>query len=153
MVIQYLRYGCLFISLFLCASIAAAEIFKWKDDNLVTQFTQQPPHDRPYEHIAIRVGKPSSDPKIAQQQIDELIKQQEAEEKLIADQNKKIITEADKEKLFEENCRIAQDNLIAYQNNPGRRMLDEEGNAIRLTEEERQQKIQEAQENIDKYCK
>lgn len=151
MFIPDLRVVCLTFILSLFASATFAEIYKWSDQNEQINYSQQAPKNLPYTIIEIR-QPPVIDPTIAQKQIDDLIKQQEAEEKVRLDETTKQESDADKQKRFEENCLIAKDNLLKYQNNPGRRMIDEQGNVTRPTEEERQQKIQESQDNVNKYC-
>ena len=151
MFIPYLRAICLTFILSLSATATFSEIYKWNDTNGQVNYSQQAPINLPY--IIIEVPPPPAiDPNIAQKEIDELIKQQEAEEQLRLEQQNQQKIAADEQANREKNCEIAQQQLQKYQNNPGRRILDADGNAIRLTEEERQQKILESQENVTKYC-
>jgi len=151
MFIPYLRLVCLTLILSLFATATFAEIYKWVDKNGQTHYSQQAPRD-----IATTVIKtpppPAIDPNIAQQQIDELINQQKSEDQLRLETQNQQQIDAENKANQERNCKIAQQQLQQYQNNPGRRIMDADGNATRLAEEERQQKIQESQENITKYC-
>lgn len=152
MFIQYLRHGCLFIALYLIINPVYAEAFKWKDTDSVTQYTQQAPSDgSPYEIIQTP-PPPAVDPNEAQKEIDTLIEQQNGtyeakqEERRLAQEK-----EAQEQKLAE-FCRVSRHNLQEYQNNPGRQMIDADGNVTRPTEEERQQKIAEIQQQLTEHC-
>lgn len=151
MFIPHLRLVCLTFMLSLFATAAFAEIYKWVDENGQTHYTQQAPRDVPATVIKTP-PPPAIDPNIAQQQVDDLIKQQESEEKMSIEQQNQQKIAAENKAEQEKNCKIAQQQLQQYQNNPGRRIMDADGNVTRLTEEERQQKIKEAQENVTKYC-
>jgi hypothetical protein len=137
------------LSLF--ASAAFAEIYKWVDENGQTHYSQQAPRDIPATVIKTP-PPPAIDPNIAQQQVDALITQQEADEQMSLEQQEQQQIAAEKLATQQSNCKIAQQQLEQYQNNPGRRIMDADGNVTRLAEEERQQKIQESQENVTKYC-
>lgn len=151
MFIPHLRLVCLTFMLSIFTTATFADIYKWVDDNGQTHYSQQAPRD-----IASTVIKtpppPAIDPNTAQQQIDELIMQQEAEDQTRLEQQDQQKIEAENLANQQKNCTIAQQRLQQYQNNPGRRLIDADGNVTRLAEEERQQKIQEAQENVTKYC-
>ena len=151
MVIPHLRLICLTFMLSLFATAAFAEIYKWVDGNGQTHYSQQAPRDIPTTVIKTP-PPPAIDPNIAQQQVDELITQQEADEQMSLEQQEQQKMKAEKLATQQSNCKIAQQQLVQYQNNPGRRIMDADGNVTRLAEEERQQKIQESQENVTKYC-
>lgn len=151
MFIPHLRLVCLTFMLSLFATAAFAEIYKWVDEDGQTHYSQQAPRDIPATVIKTP-PPPAIDPNIAQQQVDDLIQQQESEEKMGLEQQNQQKIAAENKADQEKNCNIAQQQLQQYQNNPGRRIMDADGNVTRLTEEERQQKIKEAQENVTKYC-
>jgi len=151
MFIPHLRLVCLTFILSLFATATFAEIYKWVDENGQTHYSQQAPKD--IDATVIKTPLPPAiDPNAAQQQVDELINQQESEEQLRLEQQNQQKIDAKNIGKQEENCKIAQQRLLEYQNNPGRRIIDADGNVTRLTEEERQQKIQESQNNVTKYC-
>jgi hypothetical protein len=151
MFIPHLRLVCLTFMLSLFATAAFAEIYKWVDENGQTHYSQQAPRDIPATVIKTP-PPPAIDPNIAQQQVDELITQQEAEDQVQLEQQNQQKIEAEKVADQQKNCEIAKQQLEQYQNNPGRRIMDADGNVTRLAEEERQQKTQESQENVTKYC-
>jgi hypothetical protein len=137
------------LSLF--ATAAFAEIYKWVDENGQTHYSQQAPRDIPATVIKTP-PPPAIEPNIAQQQVDELITQQEDQYQLQLKQQNQQKIEAGNIANQQRNCKIAQQQLEHYQSNPRRRIIDADGNLTRLAEEERQQKIQESQENVTKYC-
>lgn len=82
-----------------------------------------------------------------------LIEQQKATDKAREEQQQTQQQEELAAEALAENCRIANYNLQQYQDNPGRRMMDSEGNVTRPTEEERQQKISTLKQQVNQFCK
>tara|TARA_R110000772_G_scaffold13567_1_gene40081 strand:- start:1194 stop:1652 length:459 start_codon:yes stop_codon:yes gene_type:complete len=151
MFIPYLRLVCLTFILSLFATATFAEIYKWVDENGQTHYSQQAPRDI-QATVITSPPPPVVDSTAAQQEIDALIKQQTSDEQLSLEQQNQQQNDEEKKDNKDKNCKIAQQQLEEYQNNPGRRIMDADGNVTRLTEEERQQKIQESQENVTTYC-
>ncbi len=133
----------------LLASGVNAEIYKWVDENGQTHYTQQPPESGQAETIQVPPPPPIDD---TAAEVEELIEQQEAAEKSAREAEQEQQQEAERLAAIQKNCEIAQANLKLYQDNPGRRMMDEAGNVYRLTEEERQQKIEESRQQIEEFC-
>lgn len=124
--------------------------YKWVDETGSTHFSQvPPPPPAPAEIIKINpsaaITPIVSEFETAEPEADatEQNEQQQTSEDQLAQQ----------QQAFAENCKIAKENKQLYQDNPGRRFIDADGNVTRLTEEERQAKIQESQKQIDFYCK
>ncbi|MFP0195566.1 MULTISPECIES: DUF4124 domain-containing protein [Pseudomonas] len=120
----------------------AAQIYKWVDAQGVTHFDQQPPPG----HSSTAVQTPSSPaPTPAalpgggtlgdQKAIDDKVKQQ------VAEQQSQL-------KAF---CEQARTNLAQLQNNP--RLREEvEGELRRLSDDQRQQRTEEAKKQIAENC-
>lgn len=151
MVIPDFRHLCLLTALLFASNLVHAQIYKWVDENGQINYTQQPPSSGDAEVVKVP-PPPPVDTEQAQQEIDQLIEQQETAEETQAETQQEADEAARQQAIFEENCRIAQQNYTQYENNPGRRVMDEDGNVTRLSEEERQQKLQELQEQIELYC-
>lgn len=151
MVIPDFRHLCLLTALLFASNLVHAQIYKWVDENGQINYTQQPPTSGDAEVVNVP-PPPPVDTEQAQQEIDQLIEQQETAEETEAEAQQEAEEAAQKQAVLEENCRIAQQNYTQYENNPGRRVMDEEGNVTRLSEDERQQKLQELQEQIELYC-
>ena len=120
----------------------AAQIYKWVDAQGVTHFDAQPPQGQEATTVvtpAPPVGKPTAPPRSGaigdQQVIDNNVKKQ------VAEQQAQL-------KVF---CEQARTNLAQLQNNP--RLREEtEGGMRRLTDQQRQERIIEAQKQIADNC-
>lgn len=142
---------CLVLTAMLLSFSVHAQIYKWVDENGQTHYSEQPPASGEAQQINVP-PPPPIDPDAAREDIEELIESQQAADQAEQEAAEQAEQAARQQAILKENCRIARENLRLYQNNPGRRMLDEEGNVTRLREEERQQKIQEYQEQVDQFC-
>lgn len=151
MVIPDLKQLC-FATMALLVSVSVqAQIYKWVDENGQTHYSQQPPTSGEAQLMDVP-RPPPINAEEAQQEVDELIEQQQEAEKAELEAQQAAEEEAKQQAIKDKNCQIARQNLTNYQNNPGRRVVDEEGNVTRLAEEDRQQKMVEFQEQIDLYC-
>ena len=120
----------------------AGQIYKWVDAQGVTHFDAQPPQGREATLMvtpappAGKPGAPSRSNVIGDQQaIDNKVKKQ------VAEQQAQL-------KVF---CEQARTNLAQLQNNP--RLREEvDGETRRLTDQQRQERITEAQKQIAKNC-
>jgi hypothetical protein len=133
------------------ATLASAETYRWVNEEGVVTFSQTPPPDVKAETVEIRNTAPSTGgsskerlEKLRQDLADraedrELKKAEKKERKEIAAESKK-------------NCATAKKNLDQL-TALGNRLYKTGDNYVRLTEEERQQKMKEAREQIKEYCK
>ena len=120
----------------------AGQIYKWVDAQGVTHFGAQPPQGQEATTVvthSVPAGKPPTPPRSDaigdQQAIDKTVKQQ------VAEQQAQL-------KVF---CEQARTNLAQLQNNP--RIREEiDGEMRRLTDETRQERITEAQKQIEQNC-
>lgn len=151
MVIHYLRLVCLALSTLACTQLAHADIYKWVDEQGQVHYSQQPPQDRPAEQMKTP-APPTIAPGAAREQIDELIESQQAAEQEKLKQQQQAEFEQEQQRIRQQNCEKAKHNLQQYRDNPGRRFRDAEGNVARLSEEQRQQRIEESQQRVDEYC-
>ncbi len=151
MFIPYLRQYCLFLVLLTCATNVSANVYKWVDEDGETHYSQIPPKEQQVELIKAP-PPPAIDPNKAQQQLDQLIEQQSADRKAQDEQRKQAVRSAEQENIRQQNCQTAKRNLQQYQDNPGRRSIDEDGNVVHLKEEDRQQKIKQQQQSIKEFC-
>ena len=132
----------LIASLLICPPGMAGQIYKWVDTQGVTHFGAQPPQGReastvvtPASPASKSVTPPRSSAIGDQQAIDKKVKHQ------VAEQQAQL-------KVF---CEQARTNLAQLQNNP--RLREEvEGEMRRLTDQQRQERIGEAQKQIANNC-
>ncbi|VVN39323.1 hypothetical protein PS862_05392 [Pseudomonas fluorescens] len=120
----------------------AGQIYKWVDTQGVTHFGAQPPQGQEATSVIIPsapADKPSALPRSNaigdQQAIDKTVKKQVAEQQA----------------QLEAFCEQARTNLAQLQNNP--RLREEiDGEMRRLTDQTRQERITEAQKQIEQNC-
>jgi len=122
--------------------------YKWLDENGNVVYSQQPPEEGPYE--TIKTKKPSSvslQPTPAQSSFSEKVN----EEDKVRDIESKVQQEAAKnEQLRADNCKAAKNNLETY--TVYRRIKNDQGEVIRLDDNERAKRIQEAKDGIKEFC-
>lgn len=136
---------------FLCSSLLlavstctlAAPIYKWVDANGTTHFGNQPPENQASSTVnpVIAPAKPQATQ----------TPEAPAEDPQKAINEKAKIDIAEQEKQRKEYCTAQRNNLAQLSNNP-RIRVEENGEARRITEEERQSKIAETQKNISENC-
>jgi hypothetical protein len=140
------------VSFALLITPASAEIYKWTDASGETQYSQMPPPSG-IKSEEIQGSTPpaestDSSPDSLQKQVDasnEDIAEQEIEEK--KQDLQKQINDA-----YERNCTTSTNNLDKLQQGGSKRYLTPDGKVTHLTEEQRQQRINEAKDQIDEFC-
>ena len=138
---------------FATASPAAdtQDIYKWTDDQGEVQYTQFPPPGRPAEILhGVRPPdeSPESDGNDLQKQL-EAVEQQNQEQLQGAKDEKQW---AQIQKIRRDNCKTARQNLVNLQRGGNVRYMGADGKVMRLTEEERQKRIDEANQQIKENC-
>jgi hypothetical protein len=141
-----------FAGLLCLAGPATARLYKWVDENGVTQYTQTPPPKGDFSSVK-PPPKPAVDPQQAQSEMEKRLEafQQRRDDsaKSKAEADKQAAERAEKTK----KCEKARKNLTFLQTHARVRTTDKEGNATLLPEEKRQEKIKQANDAIKKYCK
>jgi preprotein translocase subunit YajC len=133
--------------------LAAGEIYKWVDAAGKTQYSQFPP---PAGTAATEIQPalpPAADSggtdKRLQQEVRAMDKRLEAGDKAKSDAG----IDAEIARITRENCEIAKKNLTELQQGGIKRYRTGEGEVVRLTEEDRQRRIDEANGQIQEFCK
>lgn len=139
------------IALLCLATTASAEAYKWTDQKGNVIYSQTPPPlGTPYELVdntsiaATSFGVANSKTKNLQKNLSASQKAREdrkAEEKLVAES----------EQIKQENCKQANNNLTGLTSR-GQVTIKENGLYRKLSEEERQERIQQAKNSIEEYC-
>ncbi|BAU76556.1 DUF4124 domain-containing protein [Metapseudomonas furukawaii] len=135
--------------LVLSASALAGQVYKWVDAQGVTHFGAQPPDGQAATSVNTSVPKPQPLPKLDSEMGDLPETQPVGDQKAIDEKVKAEVASQEAERRT--YCENVRTNLAQLQNNPRIRM-DINGEVRRLTEEERQSRIQEAQKAIDENC-
>lgn len=129
----------------------SAEMYKWVDADGQTHFTQEPPPPG-VEGQAVKPPPPPASPDLRKdttQKWETYVKDANQQRDKAAEAEKKA--EADKA-FMEENCRRAKISVESY-SVPHALIQEPDGSRKRITEDERQQGLKEAQDRVDKYCK
>jgi len=131
----------------LSATTMAGQVYKWVDAQGATHFGAQPPEGQEATPINTQVAPPkdSAPPKLPK--LDSQIEADKQE--AINEKVKKEVAEKEAER--EKYCETVRTNLAQLQNNP-RLRAEIDGEVKRLTEEERQARIAEAEKAIEKNC-
>ena len=141
--------SCLVILCLLAPSLSTAEIYKWVGDDGKTNYTQLPPPPG-HEWKAVREAPASAvAPAPPATELQERYEEQQKDSEndaAVAGQEKK---NADIRKL---NCDAATRNRASLELGGNRLYQTADGEYLRLSEEERQQRIDQAKEQIKKYC-
>ena len=141
-------------SVFAFASHADSRpIYKWKDTNGNIQYSQtKPPSGVQFTVLNYRATKDaaakpqisnSSSTKVQTTKEDEILAKQAIDQQSVATQQ---------DVLNKKNCKISQTNLQVLESKM-RIQVEEDGKKRMLTDKERMDKLTQAKENVDKFCK
>jgi hypothetical protein len=140
----------LFIITLLLQSAVFADSYKWTDGSGEVHYTQTPPPNGIAAQTIEGAPPPPESAGVtrdAQPQVDA------TEEGRAGQEEQQIIQQRTELAILDqENCNTAQGNLAKLQRGGINRYLTPEGEVVRLTEEDRRQRISQAQEQIEKYC-
>lgn len=134
------------------SAVQAAEvIYKWKDSSGNIKYTQsKPPSGIAYTVIRNRSTKSSTPASTASQKTETPVSE---EDRIIAAQNvEKNRVDALNAERAAKNCTISKNNLEALERTT-RIQVEENGERRILSDEERAKKMDEAKDNIQKFCK
>ena len=140
------------VTLVAAAPAYGGKVYKWVDENGVTQYTQTPPPKGDFVGVKDPV-KPAIAPEEAKKQLQERV---DAFQKR-RDDTGKAREEAEKKKTEDDkklaDCEKSKKNLANFKANSRIRFTDKDGSVTVMPEEERQKKMQEMQDNINTLCK
>ena len=151
-----LQTAALVIATLLLHAPAIAQIYKWTDDSGEIHYTQTPPPGGVASQKMQGAPAPAESRETIRQEQQKLQQQLDAMEERHAERENREALEKQRKKLdeiSEKNCITARNNLGKLQQGGIKRYLTPEGEVIRLTDEERQRRLAEAQNQVEKYCK
>jgi len=127
-------------------------IYKWQDEQGITHFSDAPPADGRFE-IVPQPRLPPADPEAARRLEELLQSQKQAEEDQQMKKQEKMKA-VEQQAALAETCRRAKERLAVLESRPGSRIkiTEPDGTQRRLTEEERQTRLAEAQKQIADSC-
>jgi hypothetical protein len=142
------------LMLALATSATAGQVYKWVDAQGVTHFGAQPPDGQEATSVNTSVPKPRPslprlDSEIEQQPAPQPASEPVGDQKAIDEKVKAEVAtqEAERRKY----CDTVRTNLAQLQNNP-RLRTEVNGETRRLSEEERQSRITDAEKAISENC-
>ncbi len=147
---------CLAILLTLASFNASAELYKWKDAQGVLHITDTPPPPNvksesvraPSSSAGIAPASAPAAPKTIFEKEAELNKEKKAKEEA----DKKAAQKREEEAQKQKACEQARGQLTTLQNAPRVVTYDDKGERVYMDDAQRQQKIDEAQSAVGKYC-
>ncbi len=134
----------------LFAAPVSAETYRWVNEDGVVTYSQTPPPNAPAEKVKTHSTAPS-DSSASQQKL------QEMRQKLADMEEDRALKKAEQQQNAkdkaqrENNCQAARHNLETL-TALGNRLYKVGDDYLRLTEEERQSRMQEARDQIKEYC-
>lgn len=137
------RIIALFFAGFLLAGTAqAASLYKWTDAEGNVHYSQTPPEGQQADRMKVEDSAPPASEADAQQG-----DSAEGEDGVPASAEK----DTKENEVRRKNCEIARSNLVIYQTSDQYKQPD--GKVITVSDEMRKAKIDEAQKQVDTFCK
>ncbi len=128
-------------------SVQAATVYKWVDSQGQTHFGSQPPLGLDSERLNTRIHAPA-----AQAGSSEQAATDGSEERAQKEADREVKRQVAQEQAeLETFCRDMRTRLAQLKNNP-RLLAEVDGQMVRLSEEERQNRIRETEEKISEFC-
>lgn len=127
------------------ATSAGAAMYKWTDPQGNVHYTQEPPPEGNAKEMAPppRVSAPPASKGIFSNDADE------ADETKSAEGEKPLTPE--QQEIYKRNCEAARGNLETYKT--ARRIQEADGGVVVMDDEIRAKKMQQAEEQIKKFCR
>jgi hypothetical protein len=131
--------------------LAQAAMYKWVDENGVTQYSQYPPPNHKAEVVA-PPPPPAEDPGEARKKLEATLQKQNEQRETATTAGKEQAKTAEQAKLREQNCQTARSNLEKLTTGGRKRVIGADGVATYLTEEDQQARIDTAKKQIEEFC-
>jgi hypothetical protein len=127
------------------------QTYKWVDQNGTVSYSQTPPPKGQAEIVNIKPTPPASTSD-GDEELKRLRQRLEdsREDRQLAKEAERQTQRA--EEMKQQNCTAARSNLHKLLNSGNRMMKTTDGSYLRLSEHERQQRIQTAREQIETDC-
>jgi hypothetical protein len=130
-----------------------AQVYKWVDSTGQVQYTQMPPPEGVESARIESEPPPVTEPSATITSPQERLQASEEQKKQQAEANTDKEMQAENERIAKQNCITARNNLEQLNRSGQIRYRTGDGEVLRLSEEQRQQRIEEAQGQIKEFCK
>ncbi|KAB7623222.1 DUF4124 domain-containing protein [Alkalilimnicola sp. S0819] len=127
--------------------LATAQVYKWTDENGQVHYGSQPPKQGQADRIKLRAAPPA--PRQEKSEPTQAKDESGGEQRRTAAEKE---AEAARRAQLQENCAIARKNLAVLQEPTHRRFRTDDGEITYFDDEQRQQRIDQAQAYIDENC-
>lgn len=137
-------------ALALSSQSMGAGIYKWVDEQGNVQYTQTPPPNRPATRFEAR-----PEPVDSEGALEKLKQQQDKSDAFFKERDTQAKEQAKSEQESVErskHCAQARENLTKLETTNRLFRTDEDGQRVKMTEEERQKELTEAQSQIEQFC-
>jgi hypothetical protein len=135
--------GIVFIAL---ATVAQAKVYKWTDAQGKVHYSANPPTHMKAQEIKVAPPPPSAQT-APQAQVGEPKSEAESTQPTAATDDKA------RAEAFRKNCEIARQNLTILEDPANRRFSQDGKQSVYYTNEQRAEKIAQANKSIEAYCK
>jgi len=149
-----------FITALLVFSVPIAaqqQVYRWVDDKGVTHFGAKPPEDKEAMRIDAKAapnpgGSSAAPQPAATPDNKKTSSPANSSNQQVLDEEQMIKELMEQEAEYTQFCEQNRTNLTQLRNNPRLRYTDDNGETHTVTEEIRQQRIVEAEQNIKDFC-
>lgn len=142
----------LVFTLFFCLfpAVAAAEIYKWVDEQGQVHYGQSPPADQQAETVK---GPPGVDTEGARKALQERRDKLKELDEQRAERKKAAMEAEQQAQARKERCNAARESLAQLRTQNRVQYINEDGERAFLSEEQRQQRLDEAQKAVEESCR
>ena len=142
--------ACLVVAPLLCGPAAALELYKWVDEDGSVTYSQQQPPGQQAETVEVRVSGPSDE--AAKSELENL-----TERASEASRDRQFAATAaaelqEREERIRKNCEIARENKRVLESAPRVQATDDAGNPYFIDDASRQERLAQAQQQIEDFC-
>ena len=154
--------------------VSAQKVYKWVDENGTTHYTTTPPENQQAETLALKNRKPAPTEPVQSDvehddgqhadaetqtsdgdgdgETDGEAEEEETYLEKVRREREELAEAAEERKQRRERCEKARRALSFYQTHPRVDEMTEDGTARRLPDQERQERMQGAQDAVRKFC-
>jgi hypothetical protein len=139
--------------LMLAMTPAQAEVYKWIDSNNEVQYTQMPPPEG-VESLRIEsTPPPAPEPTEGGTGLEKRLQTSDEQKQQKAEASADAELQAEIARISKQNCVTARNNLEQLNRSGQIRYRTGEGEVLRLSEDDRKQRIEEAGNQVKEFCK
>lgn len=137
----------------LCFSIASqGAMYKWVDENGVTQFSQFPPTRQEAEQVRDTAPPPSEDPEAVRERLERQLEGLNERQQAREEARQQQVQDREAKALRRRNCETARHNLGVVERSNRIRVETAPGEYTYLNDDERLQRLENARQRVREFC-